>query len=285
MKTTNNKNLSPGALALFVLLLLATAPVSIFAQKSEQANEPKVEGSKFSMPDYPEPGVSKEEFDKQLGVNLKKVESPTAKEKAPGARTRGNNTKNNCGVPGYVGMCGIYQFVNTDFPTTNNSCGQAAATTAMWNVALKNNYSTPQELAKSFYDYAPPKIIVGGLVQVQGSLGSDWRQLNYGMDGYKNYGVKYSWLKGENELKKYLGMQLPALIMLDTGTLSQYGYKWFTGHWVVAYGYDANGVYVTNFPNNKMSWADLRKAWGGVWNEGQLAKVHGTPEMFAVVWK
>lgn len=74
--------------------------------------------------------------------------------------------------------------------------------------------------------------------------------------------------------------------MLDTGTLPQYDYAWFTGHWVVAYGYDNSHVYVTNFRGgNKMTWDQLHKAWGGAANEGNVAKAHGKAEMFMTVWK
>ncbi len=263
------------------------APTSIVAQKDKKRPEPTVLGKAFEMPDYDKPTESKEVMDKQLAINLEKVESPSMAKKMPSGRTRGETVTGNCGSQSYRGRCNIYQFVNQDFATTKNSCGQAAISTAMWTVGLESVFGATNQagLATSVYAYAPPKIIIGGMIPYAGSLGSDWRQLSYGMDGYKNQGIKYSWLKGEAELKRFLDMKWPAVIMLDTGTLAQYGYGWYTGHWVTAYGYDASGVYVTNFPGNKMTWAELRKAWGGVWNEGQLAKVHGTAEMFAVVWK
>ncbi|TCJ12653.1 hypothetical protein EPD60_15420 [Flaviaesturariibacter flavus] len=190
-----------------------------------------------------------------------------------------------CGTSGYNGICAITEFTNDDFPVRNTTCGQAAAVTAMWHAGLGASYGDPKALAKSFYGYAPPKITVGGLVEAKGSLGTDWRQINYGLDGYKSQGIRYNWQKGIDALKNELRKNVPCLFMLDTGTLPQYGYKWFTGHWVVAYGYDSKYVYVTNFPDNKMTWDELKKAWGGVWNEGNLAKAHGTAEMFAAVWK
>lgn len=191
----------------------------------------------------------------------------------------------NCGKSGYNGLCSIAEFTNNDFPVRKTTCGQAAAVTALWHVGLSSAYGAPKKLVKSFYDYAPPKVTVAGLLPFANSFGSDWRQINYGLDGYANQGIRYSWLKGIPALKAELKKKWPCLIMLDTGTLPQFNYGWVTGHWVVAYGYDANYLYVTNFPDNRMTWAELTKAWGGDWKEGHLAKLHGTAEMFAVVWK
>jgi hypothetical protein len=76
-------------------------------------------------------------------------------------------------------------------------------------------------------------------------------------------------------------MNLPVVIMLDTGTLPQYNYKWWTGHWVTAFGYDNNYIYVSNFPNGRMTWAQLNDAF----RKGTLAVGHGTAGRAAVVWK
>jgi hypothetical protein len=201
-----------------------------------------------------------------------------------GTAAANNQAQGKCGTNGYYGMCAITEFTNSDFPVTKTTCGQAAVVTAMWQAGLKAS-NDPKKLAKNFYNYAPPKITVGGLVPIQGSLGTDWRQINYGLDGYKGQGIRYNWQKGTDALKNELRKNVPCLIMLDTGTLPQYGYQWYTGHWVVAYGYDSRYLYVTNFPNNKMTWDELKKAWGGVLNEGHMARAHGTPEMFAAIWK
>lgn len=190
-----------------------------------------------------------------------------------------------CEKQGYYGRCSIIEFTNDDFVTKKNSCGQAAASTALWNAGLDRVYVKPSALAKSFYDYAPPKITIGGLIEWKETLGTDWRQIDYGLDGYKTQGVHYAWYKGFDELKKNLGNKVCCLIMIDCGTLPQFSYQWGGGHWVVAYGYDATYVYVSNFPGNKLTWEQLRKAWGGDWKEGNLAKIHGKAEMFAAVWK
>ena len=201
--------------------------------------------------------------------------------RAPKTRTRGDKlTRANRT---------IYQFTNWDFPVTGNTCGQAAVATAMWDRGLneKWNQNAP-DFASSIYNYAPPKITVPNIGS--STIGTDWRQVSYALDGYKNNGIQYSWFKGKALLDKYIDMGLPCIIMLDMGVFGKN--MWLVGHWVVAFARTSNGYYVTNWdkryngnPNNYISWIDLNRGWGGVWNEGNVAKVHGTAEMFCVVWK
>lgn len=272
-----------------LIFLLHSSAINISAQSGGSIVAPRVAGKSFQMPDYPEPKMSKEEFEKFVQTNLTKVLSPAPKTAPPAAnRSRGGSAWSpGCSAAqsllatGYRGRCEIYQFTNNDFPNTKNSCGQAAIATAMWTMGLKDKYASDAEFAKSIWSYAPPKITLANMVKLEGTLGSDWRQLNYAMDGYgKLYGVKYTWVTGETEIKKYLAMNLPVVIMLDTGTLKQYDYKWFTGHWVTAFGYDKDYIYVSNFPENRMTWSELDKAF-----RGTLAAYHGTGGRAMVVWK
>lgn len=194
------------------------------------------------------------------------------------------SAQGNCANLGYAGICQIAQFVNEDFPVTGTTCGQAAAVTALWHAGLNLKYGTPESLVKSYYDYAPPKITVPG-VTTQTRFGTDWRQLEYGMNGYSGQGIRYNWQKGKSALQNELRKGNPCIIMIDMGTLPPY--TWGYGHWVVAYGFDISHVYVTNLGNlnNKMTWDQLHKAWGGSLTEGHLARAHGKTEQFMTVWK
>lgn len=245
----------------------------------EKQTEPKVEGKPSEVENYPPPKVSKKELYAQVGLSILQLIIANM-QKPPKPRQRGNNIDAaGCGGASYKGKCKIYQFTNDDFPN-QNTCGQAAMATAMWNVGLTYN-NNPQALAKAIFDFAPPKITLGNLIQLKDNLGTDWRQFNYGMDGFKRQGIKYTWIDGEAEIKKYIAMGYPVVIMLDVGTLPQYKYQWWAGHWVTAFGYDHSNIYVSNFPNNKMTWAQLNDAF----RKGTLAVGHGTSGRAAVVWK
>jgi hypothetical protein len=191
----------------------------------------------------------------------------------------------NCTNKSYYGICQIAEFTNDDFRVQKTTCGQAAAVTALWHAGLNITYNDAGRLATEFYALAPPRITVPGIIEVRGGLGTDWRQIERGLNAFARQGISYNWQKGKSALQNELRKSNVCLIMIDTGTLPQYKYAWGTGHWVTAYGYDDTYVYVTNFPDNKMTWGELHKAWGGSATEGHLAKAHGKAEMFATVWK
>lgn len=261
----------------FILLFMLTMFVSI--QTSAQT-EPKIEGSPYKEINYESVGKTKKEEDrKKIEKQAKKGPAPRSSAKAPKTRTRGDLTK---------GDRTIYQFTNHDFTATHNTCGQAAVATALWNRGLNEVWKgNAADFAKSVYNYAPPKITVPNVGS--SGVGTDWRQVSYALDGYKRYGIQYGWFKGKALLDKYIDMGLPCIIMLDMGIFG--ANMWGSGHWVVAFGRNSLGYHVTNWDSKWngryyfVPWSELNRAWGGVWNEGQLAKVHGTAEMFCVVWK
>lgn len=266
------------------MLLAFTLPGYVVAQ-NEQATSlpttPKVEGSKYEEQDVPQPKTTKADLYMALTLSIMQV-LLTPREKQPKQRTRGETVQaGNCNTPDFHGRCSIFQFTNSDFPTKGNSCAQAAMSTALWTVGVTYN-NDQKALAKNVFSVAPPKITLGNMIQVQGSLGTDWRQFNSGMDGFgKTFGTKYAWIDGEAQIKKYLAMNYPVVIMLDTGTLKQFDYKWWTGHWVTAFAYDRDYIYVSNFPGGRMTWAELDAAF----RKGTLAVGHGTAGRAAVVWK
>ncbi len=247
--------------------------------KPNEKPAPKVAGKPFEQPQYAQPKVSKAELYTQVGLSILQLVIANM-QKPPQPRQRGENVRAaGCGGAGYQGRCDVYQFVNADFPS-KNSCGQAAMATAMWNLGLTMN-NDAAALARSVYYRAPPKITLANIFPLSNNLGTDWHQVNYGMDAFKNQGIKYTWVEGEAEIKKYLAMNLPVLIMLDAGTLPQFDYKWWFGHWVTAFGYDRDYIYVSNFQDNRMTWKQL----GDAFRDGTLAKGHGTSGKAMVVWK
>lgn len=269
----------------WLAIFMVAYSVPVFAQTPDV----KVEGSAFAMPPYDSPATSQEEYEKKLAMLVKKRPAgPAFTTKVATARTRGEVLSPNCFKNGYYGTCAIYQFVNTDFPVSKTTCGQSALATALWAVGIGSKFNNSHAaLVKSIWDYAPPKVTLAGMVEVgAGGYGTDWRQINYGVAGYrKMHNFGYQWVKGFDAVKAHLKQGHPVVIMLDTGTLKQYQFAWGTGHWVVAYGYDTNYIYVTNFPNNRMTWNELKIAWGGDWFQGNLAKAHGTAEMGLAFWK
>jgi hypothetical protein len=102
------------------------------------------------------------------------------------------------------------------------------------------------------------------------------------------YGVKYSWIKGEAEVQNQVAAGRVVAVMIDLGALPRGRYAMQDGaHWVVIYGYDDVNYYVTNFTGNVLKRTDLRDAWGMSPHPhvGVYAKGHGTAGMGVVVYK
>lgn len=95
-----------------------------------------------------------------------------------------NAATGNCTVSNYYGICKIAEFTNFDFQVIKTTCGQAAAVTALWHVGLNFTYNDAGRLAQEFYKVAPPKITVPGVIEVKGGFGTDWRQIEHGLNAY-----------------------------------------------------------------------------------------------------
>lgn len=293
LKNTFNKVFKVAILTLFLPLAIIAqdTPPTIPPPPSKEEvpqntqpppAEPKVEGKNYEMPQEQPPQVTRKELLMQVGINILQVlMTPRSK---PKQRKRGEDiTLSECSeFAGYKGKCNIYQYTNSDFPANNNSSAQAALATALYAVGLKEKFPDTKQLATTVWKVAPPKITLKNMQQVKSTLGTDWKQVNQGLDKLgKQYGVQYAWIEGVPEIKKYLTMQLPVMVMLDAGSLPQMENKWWVGHWVTAFAYDKDYIYVTNFPDNRMTWSQFDASF----KKGKLAIGHGTDGKAAVIWK
>lgn len=293
MKSTINMKLFKG------LILALVFPLSVLAQEdppgappppSREQNpqqtqppaEPKVQGNTYEPPQEAEPQITRKVLLMQVGMDILKVlMTPRSK---PKKRQRGEeiNMSECKDYAGYQGKCNIYQYTNKDFPENTNSSAQAAMASALYAVGKEKTFPDQKELAATVWKTAPPKITLKNMKSVQKTLGTDWKQVNQGLDKLgKQYGVQYAWIEGIPEIKKYLAMQLPVMVMLDAGALSQFNNRWWVGHWVTAFAYDKDYVFVTNFPDNRMTWSQFDAAF----KKGKLAVGHGTDGKAAVIWK
>jgi len=250
-------------------------------QQATPPPEPTVQGNNFEMQEQP-PQVTRKELLMQVGIDILKVlMTPRS---TPKPRRRGEDIAlTECSTNnGYKGKCTIYQYTNKDFPANNNSSAQAAIASALYAIGLNEKFPDQKELASEVWKVAPPKITLKNMKAVSNTLGTDWKQVNHGLDKLgKQYGVQYAWIEGIPEIKKYLDMQLPVMVMLDGGSLPELDNKWWVGHWVTAFAYNKNYVFVTNFPENRMTWSEFEAAF----KKGKLAVGHGTDGKAAVVWK
>jgi hypothetical protein len=276
---------------LLVILLSVTLPLNSFGQTdpSEDTSapaappaDPRVQGRPYEMPSQQPPKVTRQELLQEVAIGILKV-LMTPRDKPKQKRQRGEMvTPAFCKeFVNYKGKCTFYQYTNKDFPSTNNSSAQAALASALYSIGLNKSFSSPKDLAKNVWQTAPPKVTLSNIARLKETLGTDWRQLNVSLDKYQKSGIKYTWIEGTSEIKKYLSMQLPVMIMLDAGTLPQFENKWWSAQWVTAFAYEKDYIYVSNFPQNRMTWAQLENAY----KKGKLAVGHGTAGKAVVIWK
>jgi hypothetical protein len=171
----------------------------------------------------------------------------------------------------YYGTGGIFQYTNDGTPDTNRACGQAAIATILTYYGIKPK-DTGYSVINEVYSRYGPDI-------AWGILGTSWQQMGRALSGY---GVPYNWYSGEAGLRNALNQSKPCIVMLDVGAIPEEGWGW-GGHWVVAYGYDAYNIYLTNWNGDaqgyddggKCTWTAFRKAW-----TAQLARANGTANYF-----
>jgi hypothetical protein len=250
-------------------LMLMAGNTLLSAQDTPQKGyvRPANAKDKFEAPSMP--GVkgepAKTEKDVKDLISQADPKKPKAESKMSGARTRGNDSRNQCGVGDYKGLCGMWQFTNHDFPSTGNTCGQAAAATIIthWEKA-RNDANFKRTLASFLYsNYGPNNAL--------GLLGTSWQQVVNSV----TIPYKMSWRKvsGESDLRTELAKGVPVIVMIDSERLRQRGYSYLpspvgiSGHWVVVYGYDSGFYYVTNHPNNWISRKDFLESWN-TWIHG-----------------
>ena len=72
-------------------------------------------------------------------------------------------------------------------------------------------------------------------------------------------GVRMRAVRGAEEVKASIRGGRPVIVMLGRWKPAWWKVRVPSGHWMVAYGYDAESVYLTN--RGRMAWADFLKDW------------------------
>jgi hypothetical protein len=223
--------------------------------------------------DIPQPENAKGETPKneaELKALLGKAEAPkpSAESKEPAARTRGGDVRKQCGVGDYKGVCkDMWQFDNFDFPSTNNTCGQAAAATIITHWYDKRGDDAFKKGVASFLynNYGPNNAF--------GMFGTSWQQVVNSVA----VGYKMNWRKvtGESDLRAELNKGIPVIVIVDSERLRQKGYDYpratvgIAAHYIVVYGYDSGFYYVSNHPGNWVRRNDFLESWN-TWIHGPI---------------
>jgi hypothetical protein len=148
----------------------------------------------------------------------------------------------------YYGLSEIFEFVNADGRFTRFNCGQAAACTFLTHHGkLKPIAETMPEVES---DYPPDNL--------GGWLGTSRRRVEQVCRGF---GVPTEAIEGEAELRLSLEQRRPVIVMLGVPGPKVLRFTMPMGHWMVAYGFDDENVYLSN--HGCLTWDEFRGGWHG----------------------
>ena len=153
----------------------------------------------------------------------------------------------------YRGLESIFEFVNDDGKFVLYNCGQAAATTLLTHRGcVKVSQETACRAMGAIESAYPPD-------NLGGWFGTSRRRVT---QICKAHGVRVEPIAGEAALRAQLDQCRPVIVMLGVSGGKLFGYDLPGGHWMVAYGYDEESVYLTNW--GTMTWDEFRRGWNAL---------------------
>ena len=151
---------------------------------------------------------------------------------------------------GYRGLDGIFEYVNADGQLCRWNCGQAAAATYLTHLgAFAADVATAADVMQRIEAEHPPD-------QVSGYFGTSRRRVERIA---RSFGFDIDEVNGRDELCAALSQQRPVIVMLGVSAGSLLGFDLPGGHWMVAYGHDAEQVHLTNW--GAMPWTEFEAGW------------------------
>src|SRR5207253_2288719 len=149
------------------------------------------------------------------------------------------------------GLSSIFEYTNRDGIRARVNCGQAAAVTLLTHHRkLPADVSRARQVMARVEEHYPPD-------NVAGYFGTSRRRVT-GI--CRAYGLPLAVIEGEQELQRALAAQQPVIVMLTAAPRRVFNlFDVPGGHWMVAYGFDREFVYLTNY--GRMSWSRFRSGW------------------------
>ena len=151
---------------------------------------------------------------------------------------------------GYRGLAQIFEFINDDGELFYRNCGQAAAATMLTHEGvLQPSVESAMQVMRAVENAHPPDNLFGW-------LGTSRRCVKRICKAHR---VDLVAIDGEQALRRELDRGNPVIVMLAVAGGKFLGFDLPGGHWMVAYGYDDENVYLTNC--GTMTWLEFRAGW------------------------
>jgi hypothetical protein len=151
----------------------------------------------------------------------------------------------------YHGVGRIFEYTNDDGGCVRTNCGQAAAATLLtFHGKLPPAEDQARRIMAEIERHHPPDNL-GGI------FGTSRRRVERIC---RSFGLRLRPIAGEAALKTHLDYGNAVIVMLGVSGGQFLGYELPAGHWMVAYGYDAEHVYITNW-YQRMNWEEFHRGW------------------------
>lgn len=154
-------------------------------------------------------------------------------------------TNSNINNPDYRGLKQILEFTGEDGVLSSSNSGQAAAATLAVHHGKISELAAMNFIEKTY----KPDVLLG-------TFGTSKKRFLEISNGFT---MQNKEVLGLNELKATLDANTPVALMLGT-TIKKFIPA---GKWVVAYAYDYSFIYMTNYEERPVSWAEFNEAWKG----------------------
>jgi hypothetical protein len=151
----------------------------------------------------------------------------------------------------YRGLASIYEYTNDDGALQKWNCGQAAAATLLTHLGqFEPNPQKASEIMSWIENNHPPDVAGGW-------FGSSRRRVTRIC---RSRGVELDEINGIAELRRELDRGNPVIMMLGVHAGKFWRFDLPGGHWAVAYGYDSQNLYLTNW-GEPCPWDDFGWRW------------------------
>lgn len=149
----------------------------------------------------------------------------------------------------YIGLPEFFEFTNGDGRWRPYNCGQAAACTLLSHCGAIKPQEDASELMKAIEQAHPPD-----------NFGGYFGTSRYCVERIcRRNGVRLKEVVGEEQFRAALTNCRPVIVMLGVPGPKFMGYPLPAGHWMVAYGFDNEHVYLSN--QGRMTWEEFRSGW------------------------
>lgn len=150
----------------------------------------------------------------------------------------------------FRGLPGLCEFTNEDGAQWRYNCGQAAVATVLRHLEPAH----PENLLMPWLEKEH------GPDNLWGWLGTSRRRVERGL---RAKGYRPGTLQGEASLRERLARQVPVIVAVQLSVGKFWKFDIPSGHWMVAFGFDEEHIYLTNWWDNRMTWEEFRTGWFG----------------------